>query len=55
VRHEDVVFVTEDGAQNMTKWSGTPEEQAVVNSATTTELRRRSSGADACILSTTAG
>jgi Xaa-Pro dipeptidase len=30
VRHEDVVFVTDDGAQNMAKWSGTPEEPAVV-------------------------
>jgi Xaa-Pro dipeptidase len=30
VRHEDVVFVTENGAENMTKWSGTPEEPAVV-------------------------
>jgi Xaa-Pro dipeptidase len=30
VRHEDIVFVTEDGAENMTKWSGTPEEPAVV-------------------------
>jgi len=30
VRHEDVLFVTEDGAQNMAKWSGTPEEPAVV-------------------------
>jgi Xaa-Pro dipeptidase len=29
VRHEDVLFVTEDGAQNMTRWSGTPEEPAV--------------------------
>jgi Xaa-Pro dipeptidase len=30
IRHEDIVFVTEDGADNMTKWSGTPEEPAVV-------------------------
>jgi Xaa-Pro dipeptidase len=30
VRHEDVVFVTEDGAENLTKWSGTPEDPAVV-------------------------
>jgi hypothetical protein len=30
VRHEDVLFVTDDGAQNMAKWSGTPEEPAVV-------------------------
>jgi hypothetical protein len=27
---EDVIFITEDGAQNMTRWSGTPEEPAVV-------------------------
>jgi Xaa-Pro dipeptidase len=30
VRHEDVIFITEDGAENMTKWSGTPEEPAVI-------------------------
>ena len=30
IRHEDVVFVTEAGAENMTKWSGTPELPAVV-------------------------
>lgn len=30
VRHEDVIYVTEDGAANMTKWSGTPEDPAVV-------------------------
>jgi Xaa-Pro dipeptidase len=30
VRHEDVIFITESGAENMTKWSGTPEEPAVV-------------------------
>jgi Xaa-Pro dipeptidase len=30
VRHEDVIFVTADGAENMTKWSGSPEEPAVV-------------------------
>lgn len=29
VRHEDVVFVTEDGGENLTKWSGTPEDPAV--------------------------
>ena len=29
VRHEDIVFVTEDGAENMTKWSGSPEDPAV--------------------------
>ena len=30
VRHEDVVFITETGAENMTKWTGTPEDPAVV-------------------------
>jgi Xaa-Pro dipeptidase len=30
VRHEDVIYITEDGAANMTKWTGTPEEPAVV-------------------------
>jgi Xaa-Pro aminopeptidase len=30
VRHEDVVYVTEDGASNMTKWTGSPEDPAVV-------------------------
>nr|MBP6705472.1 aminopeptidase P family protein [Vicinamibacteria bacterium] len=30
VRHEDVIFITETGAENMTKWPGTPEEPAVV-------------------------
>jgi Xaa-Pro dipeptidase len=30
VRHEDVIFITEDGAANMTKWSGSPEEPAVI-------------------------
>jgi Xaa-Pro dipeptidase len=29
IRHEDIVYVTEDGAANMTKWSGTPEDPAV--------------------------
>jgi Xaa-Pro dipeptidase len=29
VRHEDIIFITPDGAENMTKWSGTPEEPAV--------------------------
>jgi Xaa-Pro dipeptidase len=29
VRHEDIIFITEGGAENMTKWSGTPEEPAV--------------------------
>ncbi len=30
VRHEDVIFITEDGAENMTKWTGSPEDPAVV-------------------------
>jgi Xaa-Pro dipeptidase len=30
VRHEDVLFVTEAGAENMTRWSGSPEDPAVV-------------------------
>ena len=30
VRHEDIVHVTSDGAANMTKWSGSPEDPAVV-------------------------
>jgi Xaa-Pro dipeptidase len=30
VRHEDVVFVTASGAENMTKWTGTPEDPAIV-------------------------
>jgi Xaa-Pro dipeptidase len=30
IRHEDVIFITEDGAENMTKWPGTPEDPAVV-------------------------
>jgi Xaa-Pro dipeptidase len=30
IRHEDVVFVTADGAENMTKWTGSPEEPAIV-------------------------
>ena len=29
IRHEDIVFVTEAGAENMTRWSGTPENPAV--------------------------
>jgi Xaa-Pro dipeptidase len=29
VRHEDVIFVTESGAENMTRWTGTPEDPAV--------------------------
>jgi Xaa-Pro dipeptidase len=30
IRHEDIMFVTADGAENMTKWTGTPEDPAVV-------------------------
>lgn len=30
VRHEDCIFITETGAENMTKWSGTPEEPSVL-------------------------
>jgi Xaa-Pro aminopeptidase len=30
VRHEDVITITEDGAANLTKWTGTPEDPAVV-------------------------
>jgi Xaa-Pro dipeptidase len=30
IRHEDIIFITEDGASNMTKWPGTPEDPAVV-------------------------
>jgi len=29
IRHEDVVCITEDGAEGMTKWTGSPEEPAV--------------------------
>jgi Xaa-Pro dipeptidase len=30
IRHEDVIFITPDGAENMTKWTGSPEQPAVV-------------------------
>jgi Xaa-Pro dipeptidase len=30
IRHEDIIFITETGAENMTKWSGSPEDPAVV-------------------------
>jgi Xaa-Pro aminopeptidase len=30
VRHEDVIVITEEGAANMTQWSGSPEDPAVV-------------------------
>jgi hypothetical protein len=28
IRHEDVIVVTQDGAENLTKWSGSPEDPA---------------------------
>jgi Xaa-Pro dipeptidase len=30
IRHEDIIFITESGAENMTKWTGSPEEPAIV-------------------------
>jgi Xaa-Pro dipeptidase len=30
VRHEDIIFITAFGAENMTRWSGSPEDPAVV-------------------------
>ncbi len=30
IRHEDCIFITESGAENMTKWTGTPEDPAVI-------------------------
>ena len=30
VRHEDVIFITPEGAENLTKWTGSPEEPAVL-------------------------
>jgi Xaa-Pro dipeptidase len=30
IRHEDIIFITATGAENMTKWSGTPEDPAVL-------------------------
>jgi Xaa-Pro dipeptidase len=30
VRHEDIIFIIEDGAANMTKWSGSPVGPAVL-------------------------
>ncbi|HEY6546864.1 MAG TPA: M24 family metallopeptidase, partial [Vicinamibacteria bacterium] len=30
VRHEDVIFITPEGAQNLTKWTGSPEAPAVL-------------------------
>jgi Xaa-Pro dipeptidase len=30
IRHEDIITITPDGARGLTRWSGTPEEPAVV-------------------------
>jgi hypothetical protein len=30
VRHEDVIVITEDGAENMTRCSGSPEAPVLV-------------------------
>lgn len=30
IRHEDIIFITANGAENMTKWTGSPEEPAVL-------------------------
>jgi len=30
VRHEDIIFITPSGAENMTRWPGTPEDPAVL-------------------------
>ncbi len=30
VRHEDIIFITEGGAENLTRWPGSPEDPAVV-------------------------
>lgn len=30
MRHEDVIFITDTGAENITKWTGSPEEPAVL-------------------------
>jgi hypothetical protein len=30
IRLEDIITITPDGAENLTKWSGRPEEPAVV-------------------------
>jgi Xaa-Pro dipeptidase len=30
VRHEDIIVITETGAENMTRWSGTPEDPAAI-------------------------
>jgi hypothetical protein len=30
IRHEDTIVVTPDGCEELTKWSSTPEEPAVL-------------------------
>jgi hypothetical protein len=30
IRHEDVITITESGAEALEKWTGSPEEPAVV-------------------------
>jgi Xaa-Pro dipeptidase len=30
IRHEDCIFITETGAESFTKWTGSPEEPAVI-------------------------
>jgi len=30
IRHEDVIFITETGAEGVTKWTGTPEAPAAI-------------------------
>lgn len=30
VRHEDIIYITEEGAANMTRWTGTPENPAPI-------------------------
>jgi Xaa-Pro dipeptidase len=30
IRHEDLIFITETGAEGMTRWTGSPEEPSVV-------------------------
>ena len=30
IRHEDIITITAEGAENLTKWSGSPEEPAVM-------------------------
>jgi Xaa-Pro dipeptidase len=30
IRHEDIVVVTANGAENMAKWTGSPEDPAIV-------------------------